>query len=238
MHFNFYPLLQKRIVKALALGCFMIFTALGANAQYRQSDALTYGGGGNGGPDPNGWGIAVGAGYEGTTGDLRSTYKGGGSYSINILHNFNNFTFNASMGFVSYSPRVDTSFINVDDTQVGYIKYGGYTSIVGFVGCAYNVQVADITNLYFGLNIGTYYNSVDVEASTIEGNYSSNTTTSTEFIAPKLGLNFILSNHFAFGIEGRYNVQFGSKASDTDGYSYSVGNIKTYTVSGLLSYYF
>ena len=240
MHLNICSLLQKRVAKVLALACFMIFAGLSASAQHRQSDALTYGGGGNGGTDANGWGLAFSGGYDGPTADMRSTYKGAPAYSISLIHNWNGFTFNTTIGYVSYKPKQDTAFIDVDGTQVGYIKYGNFNSLEFFIGGAYNIPVADVANLYLGLNIGSYYNSFQYDVSTISGNTDANTTGEAQFVSPKIGLNFIISNHFAFGVEGRYNFEFGSyKSGDsTDGYSYSPGNIKTYTVSGVLSYYF
>jgi hypothetical protein len=237
---NFYSLLQKRMVKALALACFMILAATTANAQYRQRDALTYGGGGNGGPDPNGWGISFSAGYDGPTGDMRSYYSGAPAYSFSILKNWNGFTFNGTVGYVSYKPKQDTSYIDVDGTQVGYVKYDNYNSLEFFVGGAYNIPAADIANLYIGLNVGAYDNSFKYEVNTLEGNTSASTSGMMGLVAPKIGLNFMISSHFTFGIEGRYNFQFGSSKAnaDTDGYGYSAQSVKTYTVSGLLSYYF
>lgn len=238
MNLNFYSLLKKNITKTFVLSCVVLLTAIAASAQHRKSAALTYGGGGNGDINPNGWGLSLSAGYDGTTGDMRSTYKGAPAYSFSMLHNWNGFTFNTTIGYVSYHPKQDTSFIYAGDTQAGYIQYGNFRSLEFFVGGAYNISIADAANLYLGVNIGSYYNSFDVDAVTDAGTYSYSSNSSTQFVSPKLGFNFIIDDHFTFGLEGRYNLQFGSKSTDTDGYSYGISNIKTYTVSGVLSYYF
>jgi len=239
MHLNTH-LPSKKITKALSLICFMLLTALTASAQHRQSDALTYGGGSNGGPDADGWGIAVGGGFDGPTGDMRSTYKGAPAFSLSLLKNWNGFTFNATVAHVSYQPKQDTSYIDVDGTEVGYVKYYNFNSTEFFVGGAYNIPVADVTNLYLGINAGAYDNQFKYDVNTLYGSSTAITSGTSEFVSPKIGLNFIISNHFAFGVEGRYNFQFGSYKSgnSTDGYGYSTQNIKTYTVSGVLSYYF
>jgi hypothetical protein len=228
------------MVKAFALVCFMILTAISANAQQRQSDALTYGGGGNGGPDPNGWGLSVSGGYEGPTGPMRSYYGGAPALSVSLLKNWNGFTFNGTVGYASFKPKQDTAYIDVDGTQVGYVKYYNYNSLEFFVGGAYNIPVADVATLYVGLNVGAYSNSAKYDVNTVEGNTSASVSGTTELVAPKIGLNFMIDNHFTFGIEGRYNFQFGSSktSAETDGYGYSAQSIKTYTVSGVLSYFF
>jgi hypothetical protein len=213
-----------------------------ANAQHRQSDALTYGGGGGGYPDPNGWGITVNGGYDATTGDMRGIYGGAPTYNIGVVKSLNDFTFNGNIGYVSYKPKVDTDFIYADNTTVGYIKYDNFNSLELYLGAAYNVEIADQAKLYFGLNFGTYFNSFKYDAASLDGSFTASASGKAAYFAPKVGINFIISSHWAFAIEGRYNVEAGSSSSSTDtedaSYSYSISSIKTFTVSGGFTYYF
>ena len=221
------------MIRVFALGCLLFVSVFTARAQYSGS-SLTYGGGGLGDPNPNAWGIAVSAGYDGPTGDMRSVYGGGGAYSFSVLHNWNGFTFNASFGYTSYKPKQDTIFYYADDEESGYDKYNKYTSLEFYVGGAYNIPIADITNLYLGLNIGEYVDKFSFIGNTGgTTSYYASSQSETQFVAPKLGLNFLITNHLSFGVEGKYNVQF-AKNSDGSGSS----TLGTYTVSGVLNCFF
>jgi len=55
----------KKAIKTLLVLLIVLFMYSSASAQH-VSDALTYGGGGNGDPDPNGWGITASGGYDAT----------------------------------------------------------------------------------------------------------------------------------------------------------------------------
>lgn len=238
--------LQKRITRILVLTCFILFTALSVSAQYhhRQSEALTYGGGSNGDPDPNGWGLSLSGGYESLTGDAGSGFKGAPVFSLSLTRNWNNFTFNGTVGYASHKPKVDTSFIFVDNTEVGYVKLSNFNTLQFYVGAAYNIPIADAANFYIGANVGGYDNSLTYVA---ESEFSPTITTgkfsgTQLFFAPKLGINFIISSHVTFSIEGKYNVVSSSSAktaAQTDSaYTYSVGSFKSYTVTGALNFVF
>ncbi len=246
MHLDNYLLIQKRITKLLAVACFMLLTTFAANAQHRQSDALTYGGGGDGGPDPTAWGISVSGGYETLTGPPNSSYKGAPVFSLSLTKNWNNFTFNGTVGYASHKPKADTSFIYIDDTEVGYVKFGNFNTLQFYVGAAYNIPVADEANFYIGANLGGYDNSLSYTSATIlSPDVTSGKFSGTQvFFAPKAGISFLISSHVTFSIEGRYNVVSGSStktsadAETASSYSYSVGSFKSFAATGALNFIF
>jgi len=241
MHYKSYTHFCRKGFKSLVLTLVILSAFSVAHAQHRQSDALTYGGGGSGYPDPNGWGITVSGGYDATTTDMRSVYGGAPTFSIGVVKSLNDFTFNVSIGHVSYKPKVDTSFIYADNTTVGYVHYGNFSSLEFYVGAAYNVEIADQAKLYFGLNLGSYANSFTFDENTVDGNFSASSSSKAICVAPKIGINFIISSHWSFAIEGRYNIESGGSSSSStsnEDVSYSISSIKTFTTSGAFTYYF
>lgn len=244
MHLNTCPSLQKKIIKLLMLICFILFSALTANAQRHASDALTYGGGGNGDPDPNAWGLSLSGGYESLTGDAGSGFKGAPVFSLSITRNWNNFTFNGTVGYASHKPKLDTSFIFVNSTEVGYVKLSNFNTLQFYAGAAYNIAVADAANFYIGANVGAYNNSLSYSsASEFSPTVTSDKFSGTQlFFAPKLGLNFVISPHVTFSVEGKYNIISSSStktsAQADSTYTYSIGAFKSYTVTGALNFIF
>lgn len=244
MHLKICPSLSKRIARALSLSCFILLVAFSANAQRRQSDALTYGGGGNGDPDPNAWGLSLSGGYESLTGDAGSGFKGAPVFSLSLTRSWNNFTFNGTAGYASHKPKVDTSFIFVNSTQVGYVKLSNFNTLQLYVGAAYNIPVADAANFYIGANVGAYNNSLSyTSASVLSPTVTSDKFSGTQlFFAPKLGLNFVISPHLTFAIEGKYNIISSSSAKTSaqadSTYTYSIGSFKSYSVTGALNFLF
>jgi len=244
MHLNTCPSLLKRITKALSLSCFILLMAFSASAQHRQSDALTYGGGGNGDPDPNAWGLSLSGGYESLTGDAGSGFKGAPVFSLSLTRNWNNFTFNGTVGYASHKPKVDTSLIFADNTEVGYVKLSNFNTLQLYVGAAYNIAIADAANFYIGANIGGYDNSLSyTAASVLSPTVMSDKFSGTQlFIAPKLGINFVISSHVTFSVEGKYNIISSSStktSAQTDStYTYNIGSFKSYSVTGALNFIF
>lgn len=244
MHLNTYPSLQKRIIRALALSCFILLTALAASAQHRQRDALTYGGGSNGDPDPNGWGLSFSGGYESLKGDAGNSFKGAPVFSLSLTRNWNNFTFNGTVGYASHKPKVDTSFIFIDNTEVGYVKFSNFNTLQFYVGAAYNIPVADAAGIYIGANVGGYDNSLSyTSASELSPTITTSKFSGTQlFFAPKFGIDFVISSHVTVSVEGKYNVISNSStktsAQADSSYTYSIGSFKSYSVTGALNIIF
>ncbi len=244
MRLNLYQTLKK-LNSVLVITCFALLTTITANAQHRQRDALTYGGGSNGSPSEDGWGIAFGGGYEVPTGDMAASFKGAPVFHISAVHNLGDFTFTATIGYASFKPKQDTSFVYVDNEQVGYIKYGNYSSLQIYAGVAYNIAIADQAKLYIGADFGSYYNFLSVSAgstdpSSGEDVSATSSSQSAGYIAPKLGINFILSSNVLLGIEGKYNYQLTSESGTGDAFDsgYKTDVTKTYTIGASLTFLF
>jgi hypothetical protein len=244
MRHKFHTVTNQKTVKFLFLLTLIFCLCNAANAQRRQSDALTYGGGGGGDPDPNAWGLSVSGGYETLTGDAGSGFKGAPVISLSLTRNNNNFTYSFTMGYASHNPKSDTSNIDIDGTTFGYIKYGNFNTFQVYGGVAYNIPIADEANLYLGLNAGEYASSMSYSVITTEDTESGDFSGIQAFVAPKVGINFLISPHASFAIEAKYNfIQSSSSTTSSDAesgtsYSYSVGAFKSYTVSGAFNFYF
>lgn len=247
MHFYHSTLFSTKTLKAIALIFLISLVTISAQAQRRSSAALTYGGGGSyGSANEDGWGIAIGGGYEMPTGDLGTTFKGAPVFSISAIHNWGNFTFNTTIGYASFRPKLDTTFIYYDGQEAGYIKYGHYSSFEIYAGAAYNIAVADNAKFYFGFDAGSYYNHLDVSSGdtytgyTVDDETVSSGDQSAGYIAPKIGVKFVIGSNLLFGFEGKYNFMLASESGSGDAYDsgYATDVTKTYTVSASLTVMF
>jgi hypothetical protein len=222
-----------RLAKFLLLTVFItaFCTSFNANAQYRrQTGNLTYGGGSNGGGgDGDGWGIIVTAGYDKPTGDFGTTFSGAPAFSLGVVHNLGDFTFNANIGYVSYKPKQDTIFVDPTDPSLGYFQYGHFTSIEIYAGVAYNVSL-DPAKLYFGIDVGSYYNSFSY--STSDASIGGSSSGQQEgYIAPKVGFKFPVSDNISIGLEGKYNIMLSSSSGTGDSYDYGYATTVRKTIS-------
>ncbi len=216
----------------------------------RNNQGLTYGdsNGGNGGNGDRSWALSLSAGYDLPQGDMSQSFKAAPTFSFSYLNYYNNFTFNASIGYVSYKAKVDTAYFVGNDPTQGYLQYGSYNSLETYVGAAYNVPIADNAKVYFGLDFGNYINFFNFSSNDGEGNTSTyNTTYSQQFIAPKLGVDVMVSDNLSLGLEAKYNFLFsGSQATDLDftdediyvSSSYSALSYKTFSGHLTLTYHF
>jgi hypothetical protein len=231
MYHIFSAVCCKKSFKAVILTTLIILLYTPVNAQmYSATDApkrsnggLTYGGssggsnGGNGGFGSN-WALSLSAGYDVPQGDMSSTFKAAPTFSFSYLTNYNNFTFNATIGYVSYKPKFDTVyFVDGDPTQ-GYLQYGSYNSLEIYTGVAYNVSISDNAKVYFGFDLGNYFNLFKYTTNDGQGDISTfNTAYSQQFIAPKLGVDVMVSDNLSLGLEAKYNfILAGSNANDLD----------------------
>jgi hypothetical protein len=228
----------------------LVFTALilclfsVAKAQHRTSAGLSYGGGGSGEPDPFAWGMSISGGYEALTGDARGTYAGAPVFSLSLTRNWNDFTFNGTIGYASHKPKSDTAFVYADDTEIGYVKYNDFNTLQFYVGAAYNIPVADIVKFYLGANLGAYRNSLSYVSSSADGTLTGNFSGTQAFFAPKAGFNFQISPSVSFSVEAKYNIvskSSGTTSADstsTSNYTYNIGSFKTFSVTGALNFLF
>jgi hypothetical protein len=239
MYHNFNAICKK-LTKTLALTCFTLLIYSSAQAQHHSYSGLSYGGGSNG--DGSNWGISILGGYDVPTGDLATTFKSAPTFGVGVKHNLGDFTFNANIGFVSYKPKMDTIYFDPTDNTAGYIKYDNFSSIQIFVGAAYNIAIGDQAKFYLGLDLGSYYSHFayfSTDGSGIDNN-SSDTYNESSYVAPKLGINFLMSDNLSLGIEGKYNFTFTSSSGSGDAYDYgySTTTNKSYSGNLVLTYNF
>lgn len=232
MYHNFNAI-RKKLTKTLALTCFTLLIYSSAQAQHHNYSGLSYGGGSNG--DGSNWGISVLGGYDIPTGDLGTTFKAAPTFGVSVKHNLGDFTFNANIGFVSYKPKLDTFYNDPTDKTAGYIKYDNYSSLQFFVGGAYNVAIGDQAKFYFGLDLGSYYNYFSyVSNDGLYGYDAGNSTDEESYVAPKLGINFNVSDNISLGVEAKYNFLFASSSGSGDAYDYGYVTTVNKTFSGNL----
>jgi len=242
MHHYSHTALCKSLVKGLALTGFMVFilACSSVNAQRRNDAYLTYGGGSNGGGSGL-WGIVFTAGYDVPVGNFATTFKAAPAFAIGVNRNYGDFTFNTTIGYISYKPKLDTFFYNGTDNTAGYIKYENLSSIQVYLGVAYNIAIADEAKFYFGVDLGTYYNHFAYDSNDGEGGIDeADTEDEVSYVAPKLGINFMVSDDISIGIEGKYNFQLSSSSGSGDAYDYGYATTVNKSFSGnfVLTYNF
>jgi len=245
MQLKFYLSLNRQLVKGLLLSSLMvIILCFSANAQKHNNQGLTYGGGSNGGSYSgygSDWGITLNAGYDSPTGDLAQTYKGAPSFGLSLIHNIGDFTFSTSIEYVSYAPKQDSIALDPTDPSAGYGSFSHFSSIRVFAGAAYNIHINDAASLYFGVDLGSVFNTYtfDLNESSYGGD-SGTASGSQSYIAPKIGVKFPISDNLDLGIEGRYNFMISSDSGSGDtfdaGYSSTV--FKSYSGNLTLTYNF
>src|SRR5580658_6606772 len=123
MYHIFSTIVRIKSFKAILLTALVVSAYTSVNAQmYSATDApkrsnggLTYGGnsggsGGSGGGFGSTWAISLSGGYDVPTGDLGTTFKAAPTFSFSVLRNYGDFTFNTTIGYVSYKPKMDTVY--------------------------------------------------------------------------------------------------------------------------------
>jgi hypothetical protein len=241
MQLKFYLSLNRRLIKSTLLSSLMvIILCISANAQKHNNQGLTYGGGSNGGSSYSGygsdWGIALNAGYDSPTSDLGQNYKGAPSFEISLLHNIGDFTFNTSIGFVSYAPKQDSVAFDPTDPSAGYGSYSHFTSIQIFAGAAYNINISDASKLYIGVDLGNVFSTYSYNFSDGAGGSDSGTESGSQsYIAPKIGIKFPVSDNLDLGIEARYNFMISSDSGSGDTYDYGSSSTVYKSYSGYLT---
>ena len=218
------------------------------DAPRRSNGGLTYGGnsGGSGGGNGSGgfgstWAISLSGGYDVPTGDFGTTYKAAPTFSFSVLRNYGDFTFNTTIGYASYKPKFDTIYVYGNDPTQGYVQYGHFNSLEIYVGAAYNFQVADNAKLYLGVNLGTYYDFFSYSSNDGAGDISSyNADQSQSYVAPKIGVDFMVSDNLSLGVEAKYNFMLSSDSGSGDAFDsgYSTTVNKSFSGNVALTYHF
>jgi hypothetical protein len=239
MRHKFYPSSFKYPSQASLAVSFvlLLLCCFTANAQHRHDPWAHYGGGGGGGgSDDSGYGITLNVDYDTPTGVLGPSFKSAPAFNIGVVHYLGSFTFNATLGYHSYSPK--QAIFSYDDGagSTGTIAYQPYSVFAVYVGAVYNLPLTDGVKLYAGLNWGIYATHYQFDQ---EDQFFSNSADLTEedlYFAPKLGFNFSINDSMTLGIEGKYNFFTPEGSTDTNP---DVGTVyKSYAAGVVLTYKF
>lgn len=217
------------------------------DAPKRNTGGLTFGAG-EGSNSSNGdrsWALSLSAGYDVPQGDMSSTFKAAPTFSLSYLNNFNSFTFNATIGYVSYKPKFDTAYFVGNDLTQGSMQYGSFNSFEVYTGAAYNISMSNNAKFYLGLDLGSYFNFFNFSTNDGQGNTNVyNTTYEQQFIAPKVGIDVMVSDNLSLGLQAKYNFVLSASQNYNladDSYyetGYTSASYRTFSGHVTLTYHF
>jgi len=184
----------------------LMFWSYDAGAQYHRDPWNHYGGGGGSGTVTyEGYAIVVSTDYDVPLGDLGTIYKGAPSFNLNVTNYWNDFTFNAGIGYHVYKPKADSLFYDDGAGGVGSVSYETFPVFSIYGGAAYNLQIEQGLRFYLGANLGAYYIRLGFQSNDQFGNSSSEINEQEVYIAPKFGFNIMFNNSVGVNLEGKYN---------------------------------
>lgn len=180
----------------------------------------------------DGWLVAFNGGYESPMGDLKDSYKGSPTFGFSVMRRMDHLLYSGTIDYRSYKPIADTMLISYEGTDYYGATFSKYKGIGAYLGIAYELSAGDI-NFYGGVNGG--FVLVSYKVTVDDANFSSSEEVSngqTTYIAPKVGLNFMLSKSIGIALEGRYSLgvvggSYNSRSggSTTKGFNSVAGNI-------------
>ncbi len=236
MHYKFHLPAYKLPLKSLLLFFFLLllFSSFYASAQRRKDPWATFGGGSNGGLDDSGYALTVSTYYDTPTGDLAPTFNPAIGFSFNVLQYHGAFTFNASIGYHAYNPKLPVFTYDDGAGGTGTIAWQSFPVYSLYTGVVYNAQLGGASRLYGGVNIGVYYTTYAYQSADQFSTSSVDLNEEDLYFAPKLGFAIGVANNITLGVEGRYNLFSPEGSSATNPYvgvvykSYALGFVLTY----------
>ena len=226
MYFNLKRVLYSFALPVLSI---MIF-CLSSQAQRRSggmnADGNLLGGSSAGSYDggyitSDGWSASVNLGYENPTGELMSIegvtieYKGGPTAGLTIGKKVDHVTVSGTVDFRQFKPK--QPFSELDPTQPGFgsLVIDNFTGIGIYFSSTYEFLITPGSCVYVGLNGGYIFTSTNAVVNTPFGidNYPSKSR--APFIAPKVGLDFAVTNAINVGIQARYGLKMTAVYSST-----------------------
>jgi hypothetical protein len=234
MYRKLYPSVSKQLVKCLALTGLLFLLSFSAQAQHRNDQGLTYGGGAGGDNPGDGFGIAINGGYDIPSGSLGSTFKSAPAFGLSLVDNFNGFTLSANLQLVTYKPKIDTIYYYAADQTIGSLAWSDDKIMAYYFGAAYNFDVDEGVKFYLGFNLGIYSDKIAYHTQDIYENTVFSKTFNELYYAPKLGFTFAVNDNFSISPGARYNF---FKPSGTNGNPYVTSN-KSFELGITLTYIF
>jgi len=222
MKHQYFPFQSRTSIHVIfaALLCLLLFSASNVTAQNRTGE--------------DGYGLSIGTGYDVPVGNLSYTFKPATTYDFSLYEYRNGFTGSISFGYHVYKPKQDTFYYAVDATNYGTTVYQNFTMYSFYLGGAYNLKLTDDLWAYAGINFGVYFTHFMYTSADEYEVPTDNLNLQDFYFAPKIGFNYLIGDHFAVGVEGKYNSFMPTGQSDEDPLvgtvysSYAVTFIATY----------
>lgn len=181
----------------------------------------------------DGWMLAFNGGYESPLGDVKQSYKGAPTYGVSVMRRMGNLLYSGTVDYRSYKPLQDIIQISYDGTDYYGATFSKFNGLGLYLGIAYEIPLSGDINVYGGVNGGVVMVSYKITID--DPSFSSSEEVSnaqSTYIAPKIGLNFMLSNSIGMALEGRYSLgtvgaNYNSRTggSTTKGFNSVAGNI-------------
>nr|WP_294943612.1 hypothetical protein [uncultured Mucilaginibacter sp.] len=180
----------------------------------------------------DGWLMAFNGGYESPMGELKDSYKGSPTFGVSVMRRMGSLLYSATVDHRSYKPINAVTQITYDDENYFGATFSKFNGTGLYLGIAYELTAGDI-NFYGGVNGG--FILVSYKITIDDPNFSSTESVSnaqTTYIAPKIGLNFMLTKSIGMALEGRYslgtvgaNYNTRTGGSTTPGFNSAAGNL-------------
>ena len=150
--------------------------------------------------------VSVSADYDVPIARFAYVFKPAIAYTLHLKTFHDNFIYNYSIGYEVFKPKVDTFYYRVNDTGFGTQTFQNFTSVSAYIGVAYNIRATKRFWIYGGLNMGAYFthyvdHSVDQFVDSSEDFHEEDL-----YIAPKIGITYVLSTNVLLSYESKYNL--------------------------------
>jgi hypothetical protein len=213
---------QRSNKRTLLLLVIPLFSCLSARAQYSNSDSR--------------YGISIGSDYDAPVGNFSYTFKPTINYNLSLLHHYDNLTGSISFGYHQYQPKQDTFYYQANSTNYGTVSYKNFPVYSFYLGLTYDFAVTEQLKIYSGINLGVYYTHFAYHASDFLVDDTENLNEEDVYLAPRLGVTYMLNDNIGIGIEGKYN--FFAPSGDSQ-YNDRVGTLyNSYSAGVRLTYNF
>lgn len=182
------------------------------------------------------YGVSIGSDYDAPVGNFAYTFKPAINYNLNLLRHSGDFTMNLSFGYHMYKPKQDTFYYQASATEYGKVSYQNFPVYSFYLGLIYNLPITDQLKIYTGFNLGAYNTHFVFVATDFLVDDHEDLHEQDLYLAPRLGVAYMIDNHLGIGLEGKYNLFAPTGDSQ---YNSRVGTLyNSYSVGGRLIYNF
>ena len=192
----------RLLFRVCAVSVFLLCFCSKADAQYYQA----------GTHDGSHFGVAVGSDYDSPVGNFSYTFKPAINYNASFLWYYGDFSMNFTAGYHEYKPKQDTFYYELESTQMGFnsqygsVSYGNFRVYSFYLGLNYHLTITDQFKVYCGLNLGEYTTHFVFHSADLLEEQNEDLHETDIYLAPKLGITYMLNDNIGIGIEGKYNL--------------------------------